>query len=228
MPDLRDTAAALAEIDFALDILKADGVMLMTRYGDSNRYLGHADFAPIWEALEQRHAVVLVHPTHAVDTNHIAKGIPQPIVDYPHETTRSAVDIIMSNGRRKYSHVKVILAHAGGTLPYLARRICALSDVGLTPKTEQEILQDLGSFYFDVALSSTQSTIDTLLTYTKPSHILYGSDYPYAPQKTIEKFAQVFEQTRFDEPDIRYLVSRGNALKLFPRFETARERRGAV
>jgi len=90
MPDLRNTAATLAEIEYAFDILQADSVMLMTRYRSTNMYLCHEELAPIWAALNARKAVVLVHPTHSVDTDLVAKNILQPIVDYPHGTTRTA------------------------------------------------------------------------------------------------------------------------------------------
>jgi 6-methylsalicylate decarboxylase len=217
MPSLTNATAALAEIEYAFDSLGADGVILMTRYGSTNMYLGHPDFEPVWKALDDRHAVVLVHPTHAVDTKLVAANIPQPIVDYPHETTRAAVDLIMSNRLQACKNVKIILAHAGGTLPYLAKRAAVLNDVGLTAKTTEEILDDVGSFYFDVALSSSKETTHMLLQYTKPDHILYGSDYPYAPRKTVERFAQELDQAGLD-PEVAASINRGNALKLFPRF----------
>ena len=218
MPDLTNTAAALAEIDYAFDTLGADGVLLMTRYGSSNRYLGHADFAPIWNALNKRKAVVLVHPTHAVDTNFIAKHLPQPIVDYPHETTRTAIDFIMSNGCRTYTDVKIILAHAGGTLPYIAKRAACLDDVGLISKTADEALEDVGPFYFDLALSSSKQTIQMLLQYTSSDHVMYGSDYPYAPPKSIKRFAKEMDEAGLD-PELAHSLNRTNALKLFPRFD---------
>jgi predicted TIM-barrel fold metal-dependent hydrolase len=147
----------------------------------------------------------------------VARNIPQPIVDYPHETTRAAVDILMSNGLRKYPDVKIILAHAGGTLPYLSKRIAALCDVGLVDKSVEEVNEDIASFYFDVALSSSKTTIETLLACTKPDHILFGSDYPYAPRKTIDRFAAELDESFQDNTDLAFSINRGNALKLFPR-----------
>ena len=217
MPSLANTSAALAEISYVSDVLKADGVILMTRYGVGNVYLGHPDFDPIWQALDDKNAVVLVHPTHAVDTHLMASNIPQPIVDYPHETTRAAVDLIIPDRLRPYQKVKVILSHAGGTLPYLAKRTAVLSEAGLTTKTTEEIISDVGRFYFDLALSSSKQGIQMLLEYIRPDHILYGSDYPYAPRKTIERFAQELDQSVSD-PDLALAFNKGNALKLFPRF----------
>ncbi len=41
-----DAAAALAEIEYALNVLHADGVTLFTRYSPGNGYLGHDTIAP--------------------------------------------------------------------------------------------------------------------------------------------------------------------------------------
>jgi hypothetical protein len=115
MPCLLDTESALAEIRYALDILKADGVTLFTRYGLGNHYLGYPAFKPIWEELNSRNAVVFVHPTYGSDTP-INRVLPLPAIDYPHETTRAAIDMITTNTKRTYSSCKVILSHAGGSL----------------------------------------------------------------------------------------------------------------
>jgi predicted TIM-barrel fold metal-dependent hydrolase len=117
VPSLLDTEAALSEIQYALDVLKADGVTLFTRYGDGNYYLGHENFKAIWDELDKRVTVVFIHPTHPVDTSTVNKFLAQPIIDYPHETTRTAVDLIISDTVRTHQNVKIILSHAGGTLP---------------------------------------------------------------------------------------------------------------
>lgn len=126
LPSLIDTEAALAEIAYSLDVLHADGVTIFTSYGNNHTYLGHPSLEPIWAELNRRKAVVFVHPTHPVDTTPVNSKLPQPALDYPHETTRSAMDMILMGTRAKYPDCKVILSHAGGTLPYLRgwRRQC--------------------------------------------------------------------------------------------------------
>ncbi|CAK7233765.1 hypothetical protein SBRCBS47491_008722 [Sporothrix bragantina] len=122
-PNILDTEAALEEIRYALDTLHTDGMTLFTRYGEGNTYLGHHDIKPIWAELNRRKCVMFMHPTHPVDRNKINAKMPQPMIDYPHETSRSAMDMIMMGTRSKYPDCKVILSHTGGTLPYLISRI---------------------------------------------------------------------------------------------------------
>ncbi|KAI0395696.1 hypothetical protein F5Y17DRAFT_183926 [Xylariaceae sp. FL0594] len=212
--------AVLAEVAYSLDVLRADGVTLYTRYGEDNHYLGHADFEPLWAELDRRGAVVFVHPTHLVDTNLVNAALPQPMIDYPHETTRTAVDLIISGTVRKYQNVKIILSHAGGTLPYLAIRAAHLTyDTRLSQKEPAEFLEDAKSFYFDLALSGNPLTVDLLLKFAKPGHVLYGSDFPYAPKKTIDAHVDMLGQCVM-EPEVAHSVTRGAAEALFPRYKS--------
>jgi len=181
LPDIRNTSAAIAEIRYAMDELHADGVVLFTRYGPENIYLGHPKIEPIWQELNKRRAVVFVHPTHLVDTNKVNPRMPQPMIDYPHETTRSAMDMIMSRTLQKFPDVKVILSHAGGTLPYLISRIAtplqkapnfaARWSIGVT---HEEVVESFRSFYYDTALSSSKEVLRTLLSSVPEDHILFG------------------------------------------------------
>lgn len=181
LPSLLDTGAALAEITYAYDTLKADGVVIFTRYGEGNTYLGHPDLEPIWAELNRRKAVVFVHPTHPVDTNKVNAKLMQPMIDYTHETTRTAMDMIIQGTLRKHPDCKVILSHAGGALPYLIKRPANLmrNSPNFAPNpvagtTHDEIMQDLRSFYYDLALSTGPQVLDLLLKMIPHDHILYG------------------------------------------------------
>ncbi|GAP88297.1 putative amidohydrolase 2 [Rosellinia necatrix] len=200
----------------SLETLKADGVTLYTSYGGN--YLGYPGFQPLWAELDRRGAVVFVHPTHSSDTKLVNPALPQPVIDYPHETTRTAVDLIISGTVRSHPRTKIILSHAGGTLPYLAARAAHLTaDAGLTHLDATEFLDQARSFYFDLALSSNPLTLDLILQFAKPGHVLYGSDFPYAPTKTICTNDRMLEEYAGMDDQIRHSVVRGAATQLFPR-----------
>ncbi|KAI5194082.1 amidohydrolase family protein [Aureobasidium subglaciale] len=223
LANVLDTNAALEEIRFALDDLKADGVTLFTRYGDGNTYLGHADIEPIWKELDRRGCVVFVHPTHPVDTTQVNARMPQPVVDYPHETTRTAYDMLLQGTRSKYPACRVILSHAGGTLPYLISRTVTplkntqdITEEAQLGTTYDQMIRDFCSFHFDLALSSSPAVLQLLMDIVPHDHILYGSDFPYAPLPAYPAFLEELED--FDmTPELRDKISFGNASKLVPR-----------
>ncbi|KAJ5889338.1 hypothetical protein N7504_010148 [Penicillium tannophilum] len=223
LPDLLNTEAALAEIAYSLDILHADGVTLFTRYGDNHTYLGHSSLEPIWAELNRRKCVVFVHPTHPVDTTMFNPKLPQPALDYPHETTRSAMDMIISGTKAKYADCKVILSHAGGALPYLITRVATPMRKAPNLVAEhrmgtnyQQIMDDFRSFYFDLALSSSPHVLDMALKMIPHDHILYGSDFPYAPITAYPAFLEDLEGYDMSE-ELRSKINFKNAVSLIPR-----------
>jgi len=219
LPPVEDDAlAAVTEIEHALDVLGADGVTLYTRYGPGPRYLGHEDLRPVWAALNARKAVVFVHPTHAADTRLVSPALPQPIIDYPHETTRAAVDMIISGVIRDFPDVKVILSHAGGSLPYLATRAAhLLADTSLTRLSAAEFLTDAKKFYFDTALSGNDLSLPLLLDFAPPGHMLFGSDFPYAPMPTIHTHTVAGAKVLAERKGEKGTDLTANALPLFLR-----------
>jgi predicted TIM-barrel fold metal-dependent hydrolase len=152
---------------------------LFTRYGSGNQYLGHQAFKPVWEELNSRKAVVFVHPSHAADTTPVNRFLPLPAIDYPHETTTSVMDMITTNTKRTYSSCKVILSHAGGSLPYLISRVSTVSreapaTAGMFGKSAAELKEDFRSFYFDLTLSSSEDVLKMVLDTIPRDHIVYG------------------------------------------------------
>ncbi|CAK1354281.1 hypothetical protein CB0940_01848 [Cercospora beticola] len=231
-----DTDEALTEIAYGFDELEADGVCLFTRYdsdddfGDPNKYIGHLDFAPIWEELNRRKAVVFVHPTHPRDISRANSLLYQPIVDYPHETTRAAMDMLLSGTRSEFPDCQVILSHAGGTLPYLIPRVEALlvtghhQHMGLVVIPTERLLRDYRSFHFDIALSTSNATIKTLLeTGVSKENILFGSDFPYAPESAYPAFLKHWQEADISTEQRRKIHSE-NAVKMFEKSEAAREK----
>ncbi|EKG10428.1 Amidohydrolase 2 [Macrophomina phaseolina MS6] len=216
VPD--DPAAAVAEIEHALDVLGADGVTLYTRYGPGARYLGHESMRPVWAALNARKALVFVHPTHLADTRLVNAHLPQPIIDYPHETTRAAVDMIVAGVVRDFPDCKIILPHAGGSLPYLATRAAhLLADAGLTQMSAADFLDDAKRFYFDTALAGNDVTLPALLDFAAPGHVLFGSDFPYAPTPTINTHTVAGAKVLAERKKGTGADLAANALQLIPR-----------
>jgi len=217
LPSLLNKDLAFQELKYAYDVLKVDGVLLFTRYGTDNHYLGHPDFNEIWDELERRQAVVLIHPTHPVDTNLIRPGVPQPVIDYPFETTKAAVDLIVSGTVRRCPNVKIVLSHAGGTLPYLVGRPATVMPYLDKAFTVEDFLEDARNFYYDTAVAGSENVLMVIEKFAKPGHVLYGSDYPYAGPSIITYHTDGLDKFPFQSKMLLQDINRNNALKLFPR-----------
>ena len=223
VPDLAlSPSAALVEIEYALTTLHADGIILFTSYGSSSPlYLGNPAFAPIWKVLSAHRAVVFIHPTHAAGSSQISPFLPHPAFDYPHETGRTAIDLITSGRLRdEASGCKIILSHGGGTLPVLIDRVAGLmpfAPAGMNSGlSREEILELAREFYYDTALSSSPMALKglfALLGKEGRGKVLFGSDFPNAPEGSIGYFTKQLEES--GDVDVR--ESRANALELFPR-----------
>lgn len=211
---LPDVDGSVAEAVYALDELHADGVVLMSNAG--GKYLGDKDFELLWAELDARAAVVFIHPTEP--PIQMLKGLPSPLLDYPFDTTRTALHMVTNGVMSRHTRIKVILSHGGGFLPYAAFRFLGASQFnpGTTP---EGILADMKRFYFDTALSSTPVGLPSLLAFADPTHITFGSDFPYASTTVSRMFTAGLDAYPLDEKQ-RYAINRGNAEKLFPRLAT--------
>ncbi|MGW4796444.1 amidohydrolase family protein [Nonomuraea sp. NPDC004297] len=180
---LPDVTTAIAEAAHALDELSADGVMLLAN--SDGTYLGDPTFDPLMAALDERAAVVFVHPAQLPGP--VIEGIPPFAADFLLDTTRAAYTLVKHDVPRRFPNLRIILAHAGGFVPYAAHRL-AVSIFGDTGREPNQILDDLSGFYFDTALSSSPAALPSLLAFAKPGHVLYGSDWPFAPELAVAYF----------------------------------------
>ena len=224
VPSLIHADLAIKEIAYALDHLQADGVNLFTNY--AGNYLGHDEFLPIWRELNVRHAVVFVHPgSNETTSKPFNEHLPPPAFDWPHETGRTAMDLILHRRLDQFPNVKIILSHAGGTLPLLLQRATLITYPEFDGHTSVDTLyRQAKRFYFDTALSASAEALPLILGFAEKGHLLYGSDYPYAPNDFIERF-NGFLDTHSMEEGRKEDIYHGAASVLFPRLRQSKQER---
>ena len=205
--------AAVAETVRALDDLKADGVVILAN--DNGVYLGEEDQDPLFAVLNDRSAVVFIHPSELPGPK--VPGIPPFAADFLLDTTRAAYLLVRNGILQRYPDIKFILSHAGGFVPYASHRM-AIAITGDTGRNPLDSIEDFSSFYFDTALSSSAAALPTLLAFAKPGHITFGSDFPFAPVVAAQYFAAGLASYPGIDADTRTAIDRTNALALFPRF----------
>ncbi len=97
---LPDLPASLAEAERALDDLGADGIALHTHY--QGHYLGDPLYEPLMELLDERRAVVFLHPTSPQCWQDTSLGYPRPMIEFPFDTTRAVAHLILSGTLRRH------------------------------------------------------------------------------------------------------------------------------
>jgi len=88
---LPDVDGALRALEYGLDILKLDGVVLFSNA--RGIYLGDARFRPLFDELERRGTVVFVHPTSSQDAAARTLGLPDSLIDFTADTTRAVAQM---------------------------------------------------------------------------------------------------------------------------------------
>lgn len=215
-----DSEAMLRECRYALDTLNADGVCLETNA--DGRYVGDPYFDRLLDLLDERSAILYLHPTSPPCLEQVGLGLPGPLIEFPFDTTRAVVRLIYGGAMRRHPHLRIILSHAGGALPLLVPRIAGFASTRFaSPRPEggaSEVYEQVRRLYFDLALASSPAVLEALLRITSLSHLLYGSDFPWAPRPAIDandsQFAALLERL---SPVERQMISYGNAADLFPR-----------
>lgn len=216
---LTDVPAAMAEIAFAFDELKADGVILLTNYGGA--YLGDAKFDGVFAELNRRSAVVFMHPTSPPGFDCVACGRPGPLIEFPFDTCRTVTDMLYAGVFERYANLKFIVSHAGGAMPALAPRLSSIGTVHYVPHPEsltpETVRDQLSRLYFDTAIAGFEANLAPVLALTSADHIVFGTDYPPATVPIIDQNIAALAGLRLLSEAQRETIHSG-ARRLFARF----------
>jgi 6-methylsalicylate decarboxylase len=208
---------SLKAIEYAFDTLKVDGIGIMTSYGD--KWLGYAEFEPVWQELNRRKATVYTHPMSPSCCVNLVKGVYDPLIEYGTDTTRSIYTMIFSGFGAKYPDINWIWSHGGGALTAFYERFTVQSL--MTPPykdkfTRAQVEEQIRRFYYDTAAIPNDITMSALAKMVPVSQIVFGSDFPYRYAAEYAKFLPTF----FKGDDLK-AIDRDNALRLLPRFKAA-------
>jgi predicted TIM-barrel fold metal-dependent hydrolase len=213
---MRNADDAIAEIAYALDVLKLEGVCLFTNYDGT--YLGDPLFDPVLEALNGHGAVVYTHPNIHPSSRTIPLKYPGFLMEYPFDTTRMAVHLILTGALDRFPRIRFILSHGGGALPYLRWRIGSGPgiDEGLPQWPREKFADYFSRFWYDNAIACDPPATAAMKSIAGPDKVLFGTDWPFVPARLIaEQVATHVLPSTHTEIE-RAAIDRGNALKLWP------------
>jgi predicted TIM-barrel fold metal-dependent hydrolase len=214
-----DIEGSLREIEYAFDTLKVDGVGLITSYG--NHWLGDPAWAPVFEELNRRKAVVYSHPTDAPCCHDLIPNIGATTIEYNTDTSRAIANILVNGAAGKTPDVHYVFSHGGGTIPYLIERLGVggpdkLADVLAGTPEPNSRLYHLRRFYYDTAQSANPVQMQALKMVAGASQIVFGADFPYS---TIVDHVAGMKKCGFSDAELRG-VDRDNVLRFLPKYRT--------
>ncbi len=212
MPEIEES---IIEIKRAYEELDAVGIKVASH--SNGVYLGNERFDPVFEELNRRNAVVLIHPSRPLQVpENVFTEKPAPLFEYLGDSTRAVINMLVNGTLEKFPDIKVVVPHTGAFLPLLKNRLIGISEVlipnGLMPDVDIE--KAFGKLYFDNAGDVNNVALDALLKGVDPSHVMFGGDYPYTPKGQImEKIRDFRKNAEIKEwcDDILYY----NAKRLF-------------
>ena len=151
---LPDVEGSLTEIEYAFDVLKADGVGLMTSV--NQQWLGDRAFAPVMDELNRRKAVVYVHPTCPHCCRNLMADVPDHLIEFATDTTRTIASLMLTGTAHRCPDIRFIFAHAGGTMPFITERMTWWADVkkDLVAQMPNGPLHELKRFFYDTGFSA--------------------------------------------------------------------------
>jgi predicted TIM-barrel fold metal-dependent hydrolase len=210
---LPDVEGTLMEIAYALDVLHADGIGLLTSYGD--RWPGDPAFAAVFDELNRRKAVVHFHPTVPNCCTTLIPGVSAATEEYLFDTSRAITSLLFNGTFTRCPDINYIFSHAGGAFPPLAHRIVSeiIRNKTLLARYPNGPDEELSKLYFDTATSVSAPTFQAVRNLTSTEHLLLGTDLPYLP---MSETIPGLDALGLSPSDAR-AINTGNALRLFPR-----------
>jgi aminocarboxymuconate-semialdehyde decarboxylase len=169
-------AESVAETDYCLDELGFSGIAIGSGAGDLP--IDDDYFAPLWRKLDERHAVVYIHP--GVNNGSVLGGVDyqpwllNPSFGSPGETGRCLARLVLAGLPKRYPGVTIIAANSGGLLPLTWSHLIRAAEITGHP----ELAEGLRGLWFDCG-----TTTDYWLMAVKSSfgldRLVFGTDCPY-------------------------------------------------
>ena len=214
---LTDIEGSLREIEYSLDVLKADGVSLFTSYGD--KWLGDPAFEPVMAELNRRKAIIYTHPDAPnCCRDPLLPEVRESAIEYGTDTTRAIARVVFSGTAARYRDIRWIFSHGGGTAPFLAERLIRLPRLNkkLAAAVPNGAMAELQRFYYDTAQIAHPVPLAALVKFVPVSQILWGTDFPF---RFGHEYVAALKAFGLNEDDLRK-IDRENALALLPRLKT--------
>lgn len=211
---LNDPAASARELERAVTELHLPGAMLFSNV--NSIALADDRFRPLYECADGLGAVLYIHPTNPVGVEAMTDYWLMPLLGFLFDTSLAAAKLIFSGTLERFPRIRWVLAHLGGTLPYVAERL----DRGFAafPECRAHIERPPSTYLTDLYYDTVNFDPHALalaLDFAGPEHLLAGSDYPHRIG-SLDRMLATIRSLEIPE-DRRDAILGGNAERLLAR-----------
>ncbi|HKV55164.1 MAG TPA: amidohydrolase family protein [Candidatus Binataceae bacterium] len=204
--------AAMNEMARALDQLGCVGVLVTSNI--AGRYLDTPEFLPFWSEINRRQAPVFMHPANSPSYR---DDQPPTLLSFPFDTTLSAHKLVSAGLFERFPDLTLVLAHLGGALPYLSRRIDIAYDTpgfyGSYPKPARRPSEHMSKLYVDTALGWNRGAFECAREMVGVEHILFGTDYFMGGTPFMERTREFIDSLGL-KPSEREMIYCENAARI--------------
>jgi predicted TIM-barrel fold metal-dependent hydrolase len=175
---LPDVAAAIVELDRALDELGLRGVFLPSHI--DGKPLDSPEFELFYRHAEARQTPLVLHPSVPVWGEVIKEHAMIPMLGFMVDSSIGVLRLILGGVLERYPRLKIAQPHAGGVLPYLMGRIEEQTEV--KRRGREHITRPPGDYYRQIYLdlvSPSSLALRYLCEFAAPDRLLFGSDHPW-------------------------------------------------
>lgn len=188
---------ALKEIEYALDILHLDGILLPTSvfglYPSSGLYLD------IYKEMERRKGCIFFHPFVSEDkTEYSGEEYYRLIQDI----TRATFELALNRLPSRYPAIRFIMSYGGGNIPYLLKDSGLDSEIPsvcdeerLSPQNMKHLFKGI---YYDTCSFDRTGNTKRLCGFPDRKRFLYGSNFPYSTIEVMKSELEELEKDRYD------------------------------
>jgi predicted TIM-barrel fold metal-dependent hydrolase len=125
---------------------------------------------------------------------------------FPFETTAAVTRLILGGALDRFPGLRLMVAHAGGVLPYVAARLdaCVVGDAHSPVRLRHEPSSYLRRLYFD-AIGYKAPTLALLIALVGVDRVMFGTDHPFFPPHVAN---EDLDRTAWHSPTVHRAVLR--------------------
>jgi len=208
---LKNIAASVLEFERISKLPHLRGIILDAKgKGDG---LDDPELLPIFAKAQELDQMIFVHPHSGVGRENFGKYGHSLFLalGFPFETATQVIRLVLAGVLDKFPNLKLLLAHSGGVIPYLAGRldVCVKKDENVDCGLKHPPTFYLKKLYYD-AICYHSPTLNCVLEFVGISQLLFGTDHPFS----ISEPESLYESMSHLSLDQQQAIKKDNAKRI--------------